>query len=124
MRVWDRLKLLSFRKLPGQEEGFWITAVTAKLERAEILVPLTFGDVWLRFHPMPQLVQIVEADVPVAHAFDQMITNSGGKPGPSLDLRHPLTRRYSALLAEDEAAQLITQLLDLIRIIGGAEAFC
>jgi hypothetical protein len=49
------------------------------------------------------------------HALDQMVANSGRNPGPYLDLRHSF--------AKDEASQLIAQLLDLLRIGGGPEAF-
>jgi hypothetical protein len=30
--------------------------------------------------PKPQLIQVIEADVAVVHALDQMITNRSGEP--------------------------------------------
>jgi hypothetical protein len=61
------------------------------------------------------LVQIVEADVAVVHALDQMITDSARKPRPGFNLRH--------LLTEYKLSQLISQSLDLVRIVGRAEFF-
>jgi hypothetical protein len=28
----------------------------------------------------PQLVQVIEADIALVHAFDEMVTNGGGEP--------------------------------------------
>jgi len=53
------------------------------------------------------------------HAFDQVVTNGGGEPRPSLDLHFV----NAELFAKYEASQLIAQLLDLLGIAGGAEAF-
>jgi len=90
-----------------------------KVERTEILVPRCLGDVWLGFHPKPQLVEVFEANVAVAHSLDQMIAHGGGQPSPSLDLHSSAL----VLVAKHEAAQLVSQLLDLFRVVGGAEAF-
>jgi hypothetical protein len=65
------------------------------------------------------VVQVYQADVSVVHAFDQMVTNGGGEPRPSLDLHWV----NSELFAKYEASQLIAQLLDLVGIAGGAKAF-
>src|ERR1700691_4851961 len=48
-----------------------------------------------------------------------MLTNGGGERGPSFDLRHD----SPASFAKNEAAQLVAQLLDLLRITGCAETF-
>jgi len=65
--------------LVSQKERFWIPAFAAEFERAKVLVPRSFGGVWIGFHPEPQLVQVGEADISVVHALDQMVTNGGGK---------------------------------------------
>ena len=62
-----------------QEEGFWIPTLAAEFERAKILIPRSFGHLWLRFHPKPQLIQVIEIDVAIVHALDQMVANGGGK---------------------------------------------
>jgi len=107
-----------------QKKGFWIPPLAAELERAKIFAPRSLGNFWLRFHPKAQLIQVGESDVAVVHALDKMVSNGGGQRGPSLDLRHHSPGvTHLVLLAKDETTQLVAQLLDLFRIIGGAEAF-
>jgi hypothetical protein len=66
--------------LMRKKESFGIAAFAAEFERPKILIPWTFGHLWLRFHPNPQLIQVIEIDVAIVHAIDQMVTNAGGKP--------------------------------------------
>jgi hypothetical protein len=73
------LKPLPFRRLTGQKKGFWIATLAAKLEGAEVLVPQTFRDVWLRFHPEPKLVQVVEANIAIVHTSDQVVAYRSGQ---------------------------------------------
>ena len=84
----DELELMTARQLIRQEEGFGILALATQFERAKILVPRSFGNVWLRFHPKAQLIQVGESDMAVMHTLDQMVSNGGGQRGPCLDLRH------------------------------------
>jgi hypothetical protein len=54
--------------------------LSAEFEGAKILILRTVRHFWLRFHPKTKLIQIIEVDVAVVHAFDQMVTNGGRKP--------------------------------------------
>src|SRR5580692_4032325 len=80
------LKFLPSRELTRQKKRLWIFAFAAKLERTKILVPRRLGDIWLGFHPKPQLVEVFEANVAVAHTLHQVVANGDRKPGPGLDL--------------------------------------
>ncbi len=106
-----------FRSLTGKQKCLRELAFAAKLERAEILVPRSVGHHRSRFDPNAQLVEVFQADIAVVHGLDEMVANGGGKPGPSFDLRHASPTSF----AEDEAAQFVAQLPDLLRITGGAE---
>jgi hypothetical protein len=110
--------------LAGKQKRPGISALATELERAEILVPRSFWHIGLRFHPEAELIQILEADIALMHALDQVIPKSGGKFGPGLDLRHSFTRQHSpASLTEDESPHLVAQLLYLIGIRRRAKAF-
>jgi hypothetical protein len=71
------LELLSFRDLAWQEKRFEIASFAAQLERSEILVPEAFRNIRFRLNPQAELVQVIEADLTVAHAIDKMIADRG-----------------------------------------------
>jgi hypothetical protein len=56
--------------LASEEKCLGIVALAAEFERTEVFEPASFGNVWSFLHPYSELVQIIEADVPVVHALD------------------------------------------------------
>ena len=45
-----------------------------------IFVPRSIRYLGLGLHPQPKLVEILHADMPVAHSVDEMIPNGSWKP--------------------------------------------
>src|ERR1035438_9438814 len=80
---------------PARRKG--LLAVAAQFERAEVLEPRPRGDVRSGFQPTTEPIEVVEADVAVAHSIDQMVAEGGGNARPAFNLRHysPKTKRPS-----------------------------
>jgi hypothetical protein len=57
--------------LSGEKKSFCVFAVATQFERAEILVPRFFWNFGSRFNPDAKLVQVLEADLAITHAFDR-----------------------------------------------------
>jgi len=70
---------LPFGGLPGKQEGFGELALAADLERAEILIPESFGRLRLGFAPQLQLIQVFGFDVALAQALEEWSCRAGGK---------------------------------------------
>lgn len=109
------LEFTPHSRLSSEKKRLRIFALAAEFERAEILVPESFWQIRFRFHPETELVQVLQADVAVTHAFDKVVPKRSRESGPGLDLRH--------LLTEDKASHLIAELLDLFGIRRCSKAF-
>jgi hypothetical protein len=88
-------KLSSFCSLAREQKCLAECSFTAQLERSEIFKPWAVRNIWLGLNPKAELIQIVEADLAVAHALDQMVSYGLRQPRPALELRHysPKTKR-------------------------------
>jgi hypothetical protein len=67
----------------------------------------------LRLDPEAKLIEIGDADCPVAHSVDQMLTNAAREIVPTFDPGHSS--------AKNHAAQLVTETFGLFRVGGVAE---
>lgn len=70
----------------------------------------TSQTLWVTVSPDTEAVQIVDADVTLAHALHEVRTNCFGEIRPGLKLRH--------LLTEDETAHLVAEAFDLLGVLG------
>ena len=100
--------------MASQEKSFGQFPFPAQLERSEILEPPPFGHFGLGLDSDSQPVQVLDPDFAVMHALDEMSADGGGHARPGLDMRH--------LLPKDEASHVVTQSLDVFRVLGGAKA--
>jgi hypothetical protein len=64
------LELFADGRLTGKKERGWETALTTELERAEVLEPTTFWHLRHSFQPKSETIEVLEADVAIAHALD------------------------------------------------------
>src|SRR5208337_2742102 len=69
------LKFFSARYLAGKKKCLGIFALAAQFEGTEILIPRPRGDNRFSLQPNAEMVEIVEADVAVAHSLDQMVAD-------------------------------------------------
>lgn len=60
----------TFCNLASEQERLRKRSATAKLERAEILVPITLMDLRLCLDPEAELVQIGDTNSPIMHPLD------------------------------------------------------
>ena len=67
------LQLLAFRGLATQQERLREPALAADLERAEVLDPWAVRGIRLRLPPEFQLVEVLDGDLPIAQAVEQMV---------------------------------------------------
>src|ERR1017187_8975866 len=66
--------------------------VAADLERAKVLVPVPLRDFRPRSNPQAKPIQIGDADRPVPHSIDQVLTDARRQIAPIVDLRHQLPK--------------------------------
>jgi hypothetical protein len=100
-----RLHLLTCCRLSRQKESLGILAVSAELEGAEILIPITMGNLRLRLNPLSQPVQVIQTDASIVHSLDEMLSDSTGHLRPVRDAGHLLTKRS---LTKNETPEFIT----------------
>src|SRR5262249_38092620 len=86
--VKQRLELGSGCRLSWKQKCLWVTSLATELERTEILVPETLRHFRFRFQPETELIQIIQADLSVMHALDQMLANGLRQPRPRFNLWH------------------------------------
>jgi hypothetical protein len=100
-----------------REEKFWVFAFATQFERAEILVPRFFWNFgFSRFNPDAKLIQVLEADLAITHAIDQLIADSSRETRPGF--------RSEALLSEYEASQFVPQPFYLVRALRCPKTVC
>lgn len=86
----------AFGRLPSKEECFRERSTPANFKRAEILIPIGFGNFWLRFYPQSKLIQIRNTDQAIMHALDKVPPDAVRQIIPAFDFRHqPNTIRPS-----------------------------
>jgi hypothetical protein len=106
--------------LTCQKKCLGKTSFTAEFERSKVFVPLTLRNLGLRFHPNPELIQVLQIDIAVAHTLNQVISNSRREPRPRLDVRHELLH----LLAKNKSAHFVAQSLYFIWVVSASKLFC
>src|SRR6266540_346586 len=96
----DPSELLSFRRLSAKQEGLRIPSFAADLERTEILPPEPVRSLRFRLTPPLQSIEVLDRDLALAQAVEQVVAEGGGQVGP-LDLRHhsPKVMRASSSLS-------------------------
>ena len=86
------LERLTLGRLTAQEECLRTPPLAADFERAEVFVPVTLRDFRPRSDPQSKPIQIRDADRPVPHPVDQVLTDARRQIVPILDLRHQLPK--------------------------------
>lgn len=72
-------------------------AMATQLKGSKILKPRAIRDFWVGGYPDHELGKIFFGDVPVAHAFDQMLPDRQRKIEPAY-FRHSLAKHHTAQL--------------------------
>src|SRR5437867_880827 len=96
----DPSKLLALRRLSAKQEGLRIPSFAADLERTEILPPEPVRSLRFRLSPPLESIEVLDRDLSLAQAVEQVVAEGGGQVGP-LDLRHhsPKVMRASSSLS-------------------------
>src|SRR5580704_11580524 len=102
-------KPCSASSLSRQQKRAGESSRAAQFEGPEILVPVSFGNVWMLCLPFRQFKEIILGNLPLPGAFTKMGPLLSWKPFP-LDLRH-----WS--LAEDQSTEFIDHLILVSRIV-------
>ena len=90
------LDLLALGRLASQEESGGEAPVATELEGSEIFEPGPFRHLGPGFEPNPQLVQILDSYIAVAHALDQMLADCRGHLGPGRDPGHSFPEDHAS----------------------------
>src|SRR5438270_7582061 len=77
----------SLRRLAFRQECLRIFPLAAKLEAAEILVPVAIRRFWTTFPPLFQPIKVIKRDLPFAGTLEQMVTDREWQVIPK-DFRH------------------------------------
>jgi hypothetical protein len=111
LRDWIALlgKPCSASSLSRHQKRAGKSSRAAQFERPKILVPVSFGNIWILCLPFRQFKEIILGNLPLAGAFTKMGPLLSWKPLP-LDLRH-----WS--LAEDQSTEFIYYLILASRIV-------
>lgn len=91
-------KLLPLSDLTGKQESLDQWALTADFERAEILEPITFGNLRPSVDPQAKLIQVCNRYRPIPHAVEQVLPHALRKVIPTLDFRHSIAEYHTSHL--------------------------
>jgi hypothetical protein len=101
-------ELSSLGGLACHKKDFQIPSFPAKFEGREIPVPQSLGDIRLRLDPEAKQVEIIDTE---------SCGRASGRPGDRESLAVGATSsRFAALFPENEAAQLVAEFLDHVRV--------
>jgi hypothetical protein len=92
------LEFFAGGRLASKKKRLGVLALAAQFERAEVLEPRPCWNIWSGFQPNPKLVEVVEANVAVAHSLDEMVANGRRDSRPGLKLGHLFTENQTAQL--------------------------